>query len=96
MVKLLQLEMILSILIVELELGATLFHQGMFGGIELGDGLETVRTVIVGAFVNGYFFFIFPAKERQPAMRAEELGLPVVPETVLDLEKMAADLAPDL
>jgi hypothetical protein len=72
MVKFLQLEMILPVLVVEFELGATLFHQGPFGGVELGDGLETVRTVIVGAFVNGYFLSIFPAEQRQPAMGAEE------------------------
>jgi hypothetical protein len=47
MVKFLNLEMILPVLVVELELGAALFHQGTFGGIELGNGLETMRTVIV-------------------------------------------------
>ena len=47
MVQFLRLEMILPVLVVEFELGAALFHQGAFGGIKLGDGLETMGTVIV-------------------------------------------------
>jgi hypothetical protein len=47
MVKLLQVEMIFTVLIVEFELGAELFHQDTFSGIELGNGLETMRAVIV-------------------------------------------------
>jgi hypothetical protein len=46
--------------------------------------------------VNGYFLLSFPAEERQPAMGAEELRFPVVPEAVLDLEEMATNLAFDL
>lgn len=73
MAKFLQVEMILTVLVVELELGAAFFHQGTFGSIELGNGLKTMRTVIVGAFVDGYFRSIFPAEQRQPAIGAEEL-----------------------
>ena len=47
MVKFLNLEMILPVLIVELELGAAFFHQGTFGWVELGDGLEAMRAVVV-------------------------------------------------
>ena len=46
--------------------------------------------------MNGYFLLIFPAEERQPAIGAEELRFPVVPEAVLDLEEMATNLAFDL
>jgi len=45
--KLLQVEMILTVLVVELELGTALFHQGTFGSIKFGDGLETMKAVIV-------------------------------------------------
>jgi hypothetical protein len=96
MIKLLQFVMILPILVVDLELRAALFHQGPLGRIELGDGLETVRAVIVGAFVDGYFLLNFPAEERQSAMGTEELRFSVVPEAVPDLEEKAANLASDL
>jgi len=46
--------------------------------------------------VNGYFLLSFPAEERQPAIGAEELRFPVAPETVLNLEEMATNLAFDL
>ena len=46
--------------------------------------------------MDGYFFLSLPAKKRQPAMGTEELGLLVIPEAVMDLEEMTADLALDL
>jgi hypothetical protein len=43
-----------------------------------------------------YFRLDFPAEKSQAAVRAEQLRFPPVPEPVLDLKEMTADLAFDL
>jgi hypothetical protein len=46
--------------------------------------------------MDGYFRPDFPAEKSQAAVRAEQLRFPAVPEPVLDLKEMTADLAFDL
>jgi len=94
--KLFCFEMVLPVLVVELELRTSLFLQSPLGWIKLREGLETVWTVVVGAFVNGHFLLGFPAKQSKTAIGTEKLRFSRIPEPVLDLEEMAADLAFDL
>jgi len=94
--KFLCFEMVLPVLIVELELRTSLFLQSPLGWIKLREGMETVWTVIVGAFVNGHFLLEFPAKQSKTAMGAEQFRFSPVPEPVLDLKELTADLAFDL
>jgi len=96
MFKFLRLEVVLPVLVVELELRTPLFLQFPLGGIKLRDGLEAVRTVVIGAFMDGHFLLDFPAEQSKTAMGAEQLRFPPVPEPVLDLKEMTADLAFDL
>jgi hypothetical protein len=92
----LRFEVILPVLVVELELGTSLLLQFLLGGIQLCEGLQAVRAVVIGAFMDGDFLLDFPAKQSQTTMRAEQLRFSPVPEPVLDLEEMTADLALDL
>ncbi|TLM98636.1 hypothetical protein FDZ71_16855 [bacterium] len=94
--KLLQFEVVLPVLIVELELGTPLFLKLPLCRVQLCEGLQAVRTVVIRAFVDGHFLLDFPAEKSQAAIRAEQLRLPPVPEPVLDLKEMTADLALDL
>jgi hypothetical protein len=94
--KLLRFKVVLPVLVVELELRASLFLESPLGGIEFCDGLETMRTVVIRAFMDGHFLLDFPAEKSQTAVRTEQLRFPAVPEPVLDLKEMTADLAFDL
>ncbi|NUO07640.1 MAG: hypothetical protein HUU08_03015 [Candidatus Brocadia sp.] len=51
-----------------------------------------MRAVIIGAFIDGNFFALFPGKEHTMAIRAEEVGK-VFTESFTQLEKMSTDLA---
>ena len=55
MFQLFRFVVILAVLVVDFELRTFLFHQLSFGFIELGKRLDTVRTVIIRALVNGHF-----------------------------------------
>lgn len=94
--KLLWFEVVLSVLIVEFELGTALFLKFLLCGIKLRESLEAMRTVVIGAFIDGDFLLGFPEEQSQTAMRAEQLRFPPVPEPVLELKEMTAHLAFDL
>jgi len=94
--KLRRFEVVLPVLVVELELRTPLFLKNLLGGIKLCDGLKTVRAVVIRAFMDSHFFLHFPAEQSQTAVRAEQFRFPPVPEPVLDLKEMTADLAFDL
>ena len=64
---------IFPVLVVDFELRTFLFHQFPLGFIELGKRLDTVRTVIVWAFMDGHFLLRFPPEESQATMGTEEL-----------------------
>lgn len=64
---------IFPVLVVDFELRTFLFHQLSLGFIELGNRLDTVRTIIIWALVNGHFLLRFPSKESQTTMGTEEL-----------------------
>ena len=69
--KLLRFEVVLPVLVVQLELGTPPFLQFPLGGVHLRDVLETVRTVVIRAFMDGHFLLDFPAEQSQAAVRAE-------------------------
>jgi len=94
--KLRRFEMVLPVLVVELELRTSHFLKNLLGGIKLCDGLKTVRADVIRAFMDSHFFLDFPAEQSQTAVRAEQFRFPPVPEPVLDLKEMTADLAFDL
>lgn len=73
MFQLFRFVVIFPVLVVDFELRTFLFHQLSFGFIELGKRLDTVRTVIVWAFMNGHFLLRLPPEESQPTMGTEEL-----------------------
>lgn len=87
---------ILPVLVVDFELRTFLFQQLSLGFIELGNRLDTVRTVIIWALVNGHFLLQFPSKESQTTMGTEELRLSVGSEALLELEELRANLAENL
>lgn len=94
--KLLWPEVVLTVLIVELELGTAHFLQFLLCWVKLREGLEAMRTVVIRAFIYGDFLLDFPAEQRQTTMRAEQLRSPPVSEPVSELEEMTAYLAFDL
>lgn len=78
--------MIFPVLIVELELGTFLLKQGHLRWIEFAESLETMRAVIIAAFIDCDLFTLFPAKECAMAIRAEELCINVFTESLLKLK----------
>ena len=60
--KLLWFEMVLTVLIVELELGTALFLQFLLCRVKLREGLEAMGTVVIRAFMDGDFLLDFPTE----------------------------------
>lgn len=88
--------MIFPVLVVDFELRTFLFHQFPLDFVELGNRLDTVRTVIIWALVNGHFLLRLPAKESQATMGTEEFRLPVCFKALLKLEELRANLTENL
>ncbi len=74
MIKLVGFIMILPVLITEFELRAAFFLKQAFSVIKCIKCLGAMGAVIVGAFIDGDVFTIFPFKQGTIAVRAEELG----------------------
>jgi hypothetical protein len=72
--KFIGFEVIFSILIVELELGAEFLPYGTFKSVELVKGLCAVRTAIVATFMNSDFTALLPDKEGATAVGTKILG----------------------
>ena len=68
------LVMVLSVLIIKLKLRGVGFLNETFRRIKFIEGLDTIRAMIITAFINSDLFTIFPPKEGLVAIRAEEFG----------------------
>jgi hypothetical protein len=64
--------MVLSVLIIKFKLRGARFLNETFRGVEFIESLDTIRAMIITAFINSDLFTIFPPKEGMVAIRAKE------------------------
>jgi hypothetical protein len=83
MIKFAGFIMILPVLVTELELRAAFFLKQAFSVIKLIKRLYAMTAIIVGAFIDGDIFTIFPFKQSAVAVRAEEPGFIVFAESLV-------------